>query len=67
MKSTVNVELRQMMKDAGLHYRELAQIMGISLPTLFRILAAELEPEDEATIIEIINAYMEGKQCSRKN
>lgn len=67
MKSTKNVEIRKKMKEAGLLYAELAEIMGVSLPTLFRILSSNLDPEDEQRIMEIINSYMEGKACSQKN
>lgn len=66
MKSTVNVEIRKKMKEAGLQYKDLAEIMGVSIATAYRILAAELEPEDEQAIIEIINSYMEGKTCNQK-
>lgn len=67
MKSEKNRELRQMMKDAGLQYKDFAKIMNVSVATAFRILASDLEPEDEQRITEIINAYKEGKTCSQKN
>ena len=68
MKSENNIQIRQAMKEAGLTYQTLSEILGVSIATTFRMLATDLMREDEAAILKIIEEYRKGKElCTNQN
>lgn len=68
MKSEKNIEIRAAMKQAGLTYKTLSEIMGVSIATAFRMIGADLMKEDKAAILKIIEEYKKGRSiCSDQN
>lgn len=65
MKSEKNVEIRQAMRTGGLTYNTLAEILGISVATTYRMIGADLEEADEEFLLQIIDAYARGKSLCR--
>ena len=68
MKSEKNIPIRTAMKQAGLTYKTLSEIMGVSIATAYRMIGADLMEEDEAAILKIIEEYKKGRSiCSDQN
>ena len=65
MKSEKNVEIRKAMKAVGLTYNKLADILGVSVATTYRMIGADLVEEDEVSILKIIDEYARGKSLCR--
>ena len=61
MKSNVNVDIRERMREARLTFRKLAEIMNISEATAYRMIASDLADEDKDTILKIIDEYEKGR------
>lgn len=57
-----NKEIRESAKQSGVSLWQIANELGISEPTMTRKLRFELEPEDKAHVIRIIEKLSEKMQ-----
>lgn len=53
------------MRSAKLTFSQLAEIMGVSEATVYRMLSADLPDEDQETLMKIIQAYDEGRSIAK--
>lgn len=61
MQNEKNAELRQAMRHAGMTFEALAETLGMSQATVYRMLAADLPEEDVQALLKIIESYEKGK------
>lgn len=54
--NTVNKDIKELIKKAGIHQYEVADLIGIAETTLVRWLRYELTPERKALIINAIKS-----------
>jgi DNA invertase Pin-like site-specific DNA recombinase len=64
MISKVNTDIRKDMKKAGLTYNRLAEIMSVSVSTVYRLFQSDLSDHERSALIEIFDNYKSGKQLS---
>ena len=64
MQNMKNEEIRTAMREAKLTFRTLAEIMGVSEATVYRMLAADLDERDKDRLLQIVQAYAEGRQVT---
>ena len=65
MQNEKNVGIRNAMRSAKLTFSQLAEIMGVSEATVYRMLSADLPDEDQETLMKIIQAYDEGRSIAK--
>lgn len=62
MQNTKNKEIRQRMKRAGMTFETLASLFDMSESSAYRMLARDLQEEDQDYLCKIIDAYRKGKK-----
>jgi DNA-binding Lrp family transcriptional regulator len=55
-----NLEIRMLVSDCNLKYRDIAKEIGISPEWLSRLLRKELSPENEARVLKAIEVLEKG-------
>lgn len=61
MVSKVNTDIRKRMKEAGLTYNRLAEIMSVSVSTVYRLFRSDLSDQERSDLLEIVDNYKSGK------
>lgn len=61
MKNTANSDIKIEMKEAGLTFKQMAEILNMSEPTLYRIFSEELEDSEKESTRKIIEEYRKGR------
>lgn len=64
MQSDKNIEIRKKMRDAGMTFKTLASVLGMSVSSAYRMLASDLMDEDMDFLSKIIDSYGKGRSGS---
>ena len=62
---STNADLRMLLKEKRIRQRQLADLLGVSKSTIYRLLKSELPQETKEQIVVVVKSYQDPKERSK--